>query len=152
MDQQQGDSEVRPSYALLADGSTVEIRAAGPGDTDDVRQMHEQMSPGNSYFRFFSFSPQAPEREAQRLTRPASPDHLALLARLGGKLIGVASYEATGRPGTAEIAFAVSDEMHGRGVATLAARAPGVDRAAAAADRVRRRDAARQRRHAARVR
>ena len=119
MDSRQRDREVRPSYALLADGSTVEIRAAGPGDADDVRQMHEQMSPGNSYFRFFSFSPQAPEREAQRLTRPASPDHLALLARLGGKLIGVASYEATGRPGAAEIAFAVSDEMHGRGVATL---------------------------------
>ena len=42
-----------------------------------------------------------------------------LLARLDGRLVGVASYEPTGRPGVAEIAFAVSDEMHGRGVATL---------------------------------
>jgi acyl-CoA synthetase (NDP forming)/RimJ/RimL family protein N-acetyltransferase len=107
------------SYALLADGSTVEIRPASPQDIGDVRDMHQQMSPSNAYFRFFSFSPQAPEREAQRICRPEDPAHAALLARLDGQLVGVASYEPTGRPGVAEIAFAVSDEMHGRGVATL---------------------------------
>jgi acyl-CoA synthetase (NDP forming)/RimJ/RimL family protein N-acetyltransferase len=109
----------QPSYALLADGSTVEIRHAKPADAADVRQMHVELSPANSYFRFFSFSPQAPEREAQRLCRPEDADHAALLARLDGRLVGVASYEPAGRPGVAEIAFAVSDEMHGRGVATL---------------------------------
>ena len=107
------------SYALLSDGSTVEIRPARPPDADDIRQLHKQMSPDNAYFRFFSFSPQAPEREALRLSRPEGPDHAALLARLDGELVGVASYEPTQRPGVAEIAFAVSDEMHGRGVATL---------------------------------
>jgi acyl-CoA synthetase (NDP forming)/RimJ/RimL family protein N-acetyltransferase len=107
------------SYALLSDGTTIEIRQAQPDDADDVREMHQQMSPGNAYFRFFSFSPQAPEREAQRLCRPSDPEHAALLARLDGQLVGVASYEPTARPGVAEIAFAVSDEMHGRGVATL---------------------------------
>ena len=106
-------------FALLADGSTVEIRQATPDDAADVREMHERLSPANSYFRFFSFSPQAPEREARRLCRPAGPDHVALLARLGGQLVGVASYEPTGRPGVAEVAFAVADEMHGRGIATL---------------------------------
>jgi len=106
-------------FALLADGSTVEIRQATPDDAADVREMHERLSPANSYFRFFSFSPQAPEREARRLCRPAGPDHVALLARLGGQLVGVASYEPTGRHGVAEVAFAVADEMHGRGIATL---------------------------------
>ncbi|HEY2313247.1 MAG TPA: GNAT family N-acetyltransferase [Streptosporangiaceae bacterium] len=109
----------QPSYALLSDGSTVEIRQARAEDAADVRQMHEQLSPSNSYFRFFSYSPLAPEREAQRLSRPDDGEHAALLARLDGKLVGVASYEPSGRPGIAEIAFAVSDEMHGRGVATL---------------------------------
>ncbi len=109
----------QPSYALLSDGSTVEIRHATPEDAADVRQMHTELSPTNAYFRFFSYSPQAPEREAQRLCRPLDDDHAALLARLDGTLVGVASYEPTGRTGTAEIAFAVSDEMHGRGVATL---------------------------------
>jgi hypothetical protein len=35
-------------YALLADGTTVEIRPAGPGDFDAVKAMHEAMSPGSS--------------------------------------------------------------------------------------------------------
>ncbi len=90
-----------------------------PEDLDDVRRMHEQLSPDNSYFRFFSFSPKAPEREALRVCRPEGTDHAALLARLAGELVGVASYEPTTRPGVAEIAFAVSDEMHRHGIATL---------------------------------
>ena len=106
-------------FALLSDGRTVEIRPARPEDLDDVRRMHEQLSPDNAYFRFFSFSPKAPEREAVRVCRADAPDHAALLARLAGELVGVASYEPTSRPGVAEIAFAVSDEMHGRGIATL---------------------------------
>ncbi len=112
-------AEPAASYALLSDGSTVEIRAARPGDAEDIRQMHQHLSPDNAYLRFFSLSPQAPEREAQRLCRPAAPDHAALLAWLDGRLVGVASYEVTNRPGVAEIAFAVPDEMHGRGIATL---------------------------------
>ncbi len=107
------------TYALLADGSTVEIRQARPEDADAVREMHAKLSPDNAYFRFFSLSSRAPEREAQRLCRPPAPDHVALLALLSGKLVGAAGWEATGTPGRAEIAFAVSDDMHGRGVATL---------------------------------
>ena len=107
------------TYALLTDGSTVEIRPASPRDTDAVRDMHAAMSPDNMYLRFFSLSPSAAQQEAQRVCRPPGPDHAALLAWRDGELIGVASYEPTGKEGAAEIAFAVSDQMHGRGVATL---------------------------------
>lgn len=106
-------------YALLTDGTTVLIRPAVPADEDAVRQMHAQMSPSNAYLRFFSISPLAADREAKRVSRPPSQDHCALLAWLGDQLVGVASYEPTGKPGVAEIAFAVTDHMHGRGVATL---------------------------------
>jgi len=106
-------------YALLTDGTTVLIRPARPDDTEAVRQMHADMSPANAYLRFFSISPLAAEREAQRVCRPPDPGHAALLAWLGSQLVGVASYEPTGKPGVAEIAFAVTDHMHGRGVATL---------------------------------
>jgi acyl-CoA synthetase (NDP forming)/GNAT superfamily N-acetyltransferase len=106
-------------YALLTDGTTVLIRPAGPDDKAAVRQLHAQMSPANAYLRFFSISPLAADREAERVCRPADHDHAALLAWLGKQLVGVASYEPTGRAGVAEIAFAVSDHMHGRGVATL---------------------------------
>ncbi|MGH3409308.1 MAG: GNAT family N-acetyltransferase, partial [Streptosporangiaceae bacterium] len=107
------------TYALLTDGSTVEIRPAAAPDAPAVRAMHAQMSPGNLYLRFFSLSPRSADREAQRVTRPPDAYHAALLAWLGGRLVGVASYEPTSVPGTGEVAFAVSDDMHHRGIATL---------------------------------
>ena len=107
------------SYALLADGATIEIRPASQSDLDRVLVFHQAMSPDNLYLRFFSLSKRAAEQEAQRVCRPAGPDHAALLALLDGEVVGVASYEPAGRPGAAEVAFAVADQMHGRGVATL---------------------------------
>ena len=106
-------------FALLIDGSTIEIRPATPQDEDAVREMHAALSPENAYLRFFSLSPLNAEREAKRVCREPSADHVALLAWLGDELAGVASYELTGTPGTAEIAFAVPDHLHRRGIATL---------------------------------
>jgi len=40
------------TYALLADGSTVEIRHALGADADAVREMHVNLSPDNAYLRF----------------------------------------------------------------------------------------------------
>jgi len=106
-------------FALLADGATTEIRAATPDDFGAVRSMHQAMSAENLYLRFFSLSKNAAEQEARRLCRPADADHAALLACVSGKVVGAASYEPTRAAGVAEVAFAVADEMHGRGVATL---------------------------------
>lgn len=106
-------------YALLIDGTTVLVRPARPQDAEAVREMHVQMSPSNVYLRFFSASQLSAGREARRVTRPPDDKHCALLAWLGAELVGVASYEPTGKPDIAEIAFAVADHMHGRGVATL---------------------------------
>ena len=80
--------------------------------------MHAAMSPDNLYLRFFSLSPRNAEAEAVRVCREPGPDHAALLAWLSDRLVGVASYEPSG-PGPAEVAFAVPDDMHGRGIATL---------------------------------
>jgi acyl-CoA synthetase (NDP forming)/RimJ/RimL family protein N-acetyltransferase len=106
------------TYALLTDGTTVLIGSARPGDAEAVRDMHAAMSPDNLYLRFFSLSPRNAEAEAVRVCREPGPDHAALLAWLGDRLVGVASYEPSG-PDTAEVAFAVPDDMHGRGIATL---------------------------------
>jgi acyl-CoA synthetase (NDP forming)/GNAT superfamily N-acetyltransferase len=108
-------------YALLSDGDTVLIRPATSADMDAVRQMHRDMSPDNIYFRFFSLSPVGAESEARRVCRQPGSDHVALLAWLSGELVGVASYEVAGpkKKDTAEIAFAVADHAHRRGVATL---------------------------------
>ncbi|MBO0806022.1 MAG: GNAT family N-acetyltransferase, partial [Nocardiopsaceae bacterium] len=115
-------------YALLSDGTTALIRQAAPDDFDAVKAMHEQMSPENAYLRFFSMSRTAPEREARRICREPGDDHAALLVIYGGQVAGVASYEVTRGGGQtdsaaqqprAEVAFAVADSMHQRGIATL---------------------------------
>ena len=64
------------------------------------------------------------EQEARRVTRDPGPDHAALLAIFDGQVVGLASYEvAKNAPAwagrTAEVAFAVADTMHHRGIATL---------------------------------
>jgi acyl-CoA synthetase (NDP forming)/GNAT superfamily N-acetyltransferase len=114
------------TYALLADGSTVELRPAGAADFAAVKAMHEAMSPENSYLRFFNLSRTAAEAEARRICRDPRPGHLALLALADGEVVGCASYDALAEPagpgvgcGVAEVAFAVADHMHHRGIATL---------------------------------
>jgi acyl-CoA synthetase (NDP forming)/GNAT superfamily N-acetyltransferase len=110
-------------YALLVNGSTVEIRPARPGDYDAVKDMHQAMSPDNAYLRFFSLSRQAAEAEARRICREPRPGRAALLALEGREVVGVASYQLLDGQGTdhkeAEVAFAVADRMHHRGIATL---------------------------------
>src|SRR6516225_1836135 len=109
-----------PVYALLADGTTVEIRPAVPGDFDAVKAMHEAMSPGNSYLRFFNMSKHSGEIEARRICRNPAPGSVALLAIADGDVAGVASYVLVrGQPDQAEVAFAVADHMHHKGIATL---------------------------------
>ena len=49
-----------PVYALLADGTTVEIRLAVPDDFNAVKAMHGAMSPDNSYLRFFNIAGSRP--------------------------------------------------------------------------------------------
>ena len=70
--------------------------------------------------RFFSLSPFVAEQEARRVCREPAPDHSALLALLDGQVVGCASYErADAGCRSAEVAFAVADGMHRRGIGTL---------------------------------
>ena len=110
------------AYALLADGSTVEIRPAGSADFDAVKAMHEAMSVDNTYLRFFNLNRRAAETEARRICREPRPGHVALLALSAGEVVGCASYDVPSGSATgpvAEVAFAVADHMHHRGIATL---------------------------------
>lgn len=106
------------TYALLTDGTTVEIRPTRPDDFEAVRGMHAGMSTENLYMRFFGISRVAAEQEAQRVCREPAPDRAALLAILDDRVIGCISYQMTGDE-SAEVAMAVADDMHSRGVGTL---------------------------------
>ena len=108
------------TYALLTDGTTIEIRPARPDDFDAVRDMHAKMSQENLYLRFFSMSPIAATQEARRICREPSPDHAALLGVLAGQVVGCGAYEVAGDGSrSAEVALSVADDMHNRGVGTL---------------------------------
>jgi acyl-CoA synthetase (NDP forming)/GNAT superfamily N-acetyltransferase len=113
------DGRSSRSYALLVDGNTLTIRPSSPGDYEAVKRLHEAMSPENLYFRFFSASRGSAEREARRVCLAGRPGTVALVGLLGDELVGVASYELTGDEAVAEVAVAVADGMHRRGVATL---------------------------------
>ncbi|MFF5022947.1 GNAT family N-acetyltransferase [Streptomyces collinus] len=123
-----------PVHALLTDGTTVRIRRAGPADRADVLRLYEEMAPENLRLRFFSLSATSAGRAADRVaTVGKRTGYCALAAESGGRLLGLAEYEVLPPGGAAEIAVAVADDWHHRGVATLllehladAARAAGV--------------------------
>jgi hypothetical protein len=71
--------DTRQVYALLADGTTVEIRQAVPDDFDAVQAMHEAMSPDNICLHFFSYSRRSAETEARRICQDPAPGSAALL-------------------------------------------------------------------------
>ncbi|MFH0245316.1 GNAT family N-acetyltransferase [Streptomyces sp. HK10] len=133
---------VRPAHALLADGRTVEIRPARPEDRTGVEGLYGRMSPENLRLRFFGSGRELGRQAARRVCGPPRRGSLALLALHEGRPVGIAEYEgedgSAGR--TAEVALAVTDEFHHRGVGTLllehlvhAARAAGVTTFAAGA-------------------
>jgi N-acetylglutamate synthase-like GNAT family acetyltransferase len=108
------------AYALLADAATIQIRPARQEDYDAVRAMHAAMSADHLYLRFFTVSKLAPDQEARRVCLGPAPDHATLLAVLDGEVIGCGTVERGDADcGSAEIAPAVADGMHGRGVGPL---------------------------------
>ncbi|MEU9044663.1 MULTISPECIES: GNAT family N-acetyltransferase [unclassified Kitasatospora] len=118
-------STVRPTgvtaEALLADGTTVELRPLGPVDHQAVLDLHTTgMSEESRRMRFFGVSRNAPGQAADRLSGPPRTGLLACGAWVGEELVGEADCELLDEPpATAELALAVADRWHHRGVATL---------------------------------
>lgn len=108
-----------PVHALLADGTTVRIRPAGPADHEEVQRLYEEMSPQNLRLRFFSLNPASARQAADRVVKGERPGYRALAAECGGRLVGLAEYQVLPGGGTAEISVAVADDWHHRGVGTL---------------------------------
>jgi acyl-CoA synthetase (NDP forming)/GNAT superfamily N-acetyltransferase len=120
---------------LLRDGGIAHVRAVAVDDWAGLLALHEELSPDSAYLRFFTASRYSAERYVRQLARPASPGHFAVVATVGDRIVGVAGYECLNNPATAEVAFAVADDQHRRGVGTLllehlasTARAHGVTR------------------------
>jgi acyl-CoA synthetase (NDP forming)/GNAT superfamily N-acetyltransferase len=108
------------THSLLTDGSTIEIRPPVPADAPAVRTLFDELTPQSRYLRFMGSAPASASSEsADRICRPASASHGAVIAIRGGEVVGVAEYEVAGGATGAEFACAVADRMHHRGIGTL---------------------------------
>ncbi len=108
---------------VLSDGSTMHVRPIRPDDSPRIEALHGSLSPETIYFRFFTPVSRLTPRMLERFTVVDYVERLALVGVLGGTLIAVARYESlpTQWEGgkEAEVAFLVSDEHQGRGIASL---------------------------------
>jgi len=108
---------------VLRDGTHIRLRPIRPEDQDRLIAFYDRLSRHTAYQRFFSVMRRLPPDWARLLANVDYQTRLALLAEHGDPeaptLIGVARYEPTDQPDTAEIAFVIQDEWQNRGLGTI---------------------------------
>lgn len=123
---------------MLRDGGTAHVRPIMVTDADALQSFHVAQSEQSTYFRFFAPMARLGERDLARFTAVDHRDRVALIAVAADeeseRILAVARYDLTG-PGTAEVAFNVSDAHQGRGLGSVllehlatAARERGISR------------------------
>ncbi len=115
---------------VLKDGTVAHIRPIEPADADRLRQFHNSQSEESIYLRFFAPLRELSDKDVYRFTHVDHHDRVALVATLGGEIIGVGRFDRISEA-TAEVAFNISDRMQGKGIGSvmlehLAAIAPDV--------------------------
>lgn len=109
----------------LRDGREVEIRSIVPQDKKVLAEGMHHLSPTSLYYRFLTPKRELTEKELSYFTEVDFLHHVALLAAVEqdgnylpagvGRYVMSNSADAT----SAELAFAVSEEFQGLGIATL---------------------------------
>ena len=72
-----------------------------------------------TYSRFFGIRRAILEKELRSVVAQDIPHHVTLLASIDNELIGLGEFVMSEKPDEAEVAFAVADDHHREGVATL---------------------------------
>jgi acetyl coenzyme A synthetase (ADP forming)-like protein len=107
---------------ILRDGTTAHVRPARPEDQDALRAFFERLSPESRRRRFFSASLPGPELIASLCDSSDPRSALTLLVTRVGDgqphIIATGSYLAKNQQ-TAEVAFAVDEDLRGKGLGTL---------------------------------
>lgn len=110
----------------LRDGTIVVIRAIHPEDKPILQETMHHLSPQSLYYRFLTPKKELTDKELAYFTEVDFLHHVALLASIkeGVELVpaGVGRYVMADNSAfstKAELAFAVSEEYQGRGIATL---------------------------------
>jgi nucleotide-binding universal stress UspA family protein/GNAT superfamily N-acetyltransferase len=105
--------------SLLTTGRTVRIAPAELTDLGRVRAFYESLGDTSTYFRFFGIRRAIPDSELRNAVDPDVREHVTLLASIDDELVGIGEFIVTPAGDDAEMAFAVADDHHHEGIATL---------------------------------
>jgi acyl-CoA synthetase (NDP forming)/RimJ/RimL family protein N-acetyltransferase len=106
---------------VLRDGSTAGVRPAIPSDRDAMRRFFEELSPASRRLRFLAAATASDDLLDRLCDNRVPRKALTLIVCRRGQqdthIVGVGSYFADSET-SAEVAFAIDDRFHGRGIAT----------------------------------
>jgi acetyl coenzyme A synthetase (ADP forming)-like protein len=117
-----GTSEFDPplqdvSDVVLRDGSTMRFRPPQVGDSLALLEFFRNLSDRSLYLRFHGH-PAVDELLVEPALQPDWIERGALVGLEGDRIVSLASYVRLRDAASAEVAFAVADELQGRGIAT----------------------------------
>ena len=106
-------------HIALRDGSTARVRPVVPADAPALREFLGALSENSRWLRYFSLGVNLDEA-ARRAAAGDRPEGYGLIVTTGAeeRVVAHAVFEVES-PDRAEVAFAVADEMQGRGLATV---------------------------------
>lgn len=97
--------------------------------------MHKHQSEASVYLRYFTYKSQLTPKELDRFTNVDHRTRVSFIVLRGEKIIGIGGYDQLDDPTEAEVAFNVSDDFQGTGIASIliehlaaAARENGIER------------------------
>jgi ketosteroid isomerase-like protein/RimJ/RimL family protein N-acetyltransferase len=118
------DSAEATDALVLSDGTRLWLRPIGSDDRDGLAALFARLTPESRYRRFFSPKRELTSRELTYLTDVDHVRHEAIAAvdQRDGSIVGVGRYaHDADRPGVAEVALAVADELQRMGIGTALA-------------------------------
>src|ERR1700760_4886372 len=106
-------------HIALRDGGTARVRPVVPGDAPALKEFLAGLSEQSRWLRYFTMGVNL-DAAARAASAGDRPEGYGLVVTTGARerIGGHAVFELE-RPGRAEVAFAVADEMQGRGLATV---------------------------------
>jgi acetate---CoA ligase (ADP-forming) len=112
----------QPEDVILRDGSTLRLRVAEPDDSDTLVAFFQDLSQESRYLRFQGAGA-VEARTVQHFVRGDWPNSCSLLAERAPEtgdteVVALATFVRLRDPLRAEVAFAVSDSLQGRGIGT----------------------------------
>jgi len=104
-------------HVVLRDGGIARIRPILPEDAEGVDVMFKRMGRESVYHRFFRHRRELTPEELEYFTNVDYDDRMAFVVESGRDIVAVGRYDRLEDDSkTAEVAFAVADDQHGRGI------------------------------------